>query len=532
MTTAELVREVLSMLDQRQDGTLDLGEMRAVMLEHSDLSERDFELLFNECDVNKSGRVDFVNFVDVILGSEAPSPMPLSPGSPGPSRLRELRGAARLGALRPPEVKIMSPTGERKRNNMLTPGANEAAAAKLQTVREAVHQHAQHVTETSAPGYHAEWAMPVKLDCSVLSQMQELEHGNVQAEYVWLQPKFWDGRSFELGSRALTLEKEPASVTDSPIFSFVAEESDVHLVPRRKYRDPFRRGGGILILADTYEEPAARSGKAHGAPTGFNTRVSCEEIMAKAVAIGEEPWFGMVQDYVLMDPFAWWPLGWPKNGGFPGAHDDYYCTTGAHKTAGRDIAECHYRACLHAGVCIAGMNSEKVPGMWSFQVGPCAGVQAADDLWMARYILQRVCEMFQVGITFDPKPVPGWSGQGCSTSYSTNATRSHQGGMEAINAQIDKLQKRHTEHIAVYGKGNNRRLTGTHNTLAVGEFGRSTGRNTSIRVSAQVEALGYGPYEDRRPAANSDPYVVTKMLVESTLFPPSYQDTPQAPLME
>jgi len=525
MTTAELVKEVLGKLDQRQDGTLDLSDMKQVMLEHSDLNERDFELLFAECDVNKSGRVDFVNFVDVILGSEAPSPMPMSPSplSPGPARLRELRGAARLGAMRPPEVTILSPSGERKRNNMLTPGANEAAAAKLRTVKEAAQQR---VVDTTAPGYHAEWAEPVKTDVSLLRQFQELDHGSVQAEYVWLQSKYWDGRSFELGSKALTLEKEPSSLADLPVSAYLAEESDVYLVAQRRYRDPFRLGSSVLILADTHGEPAAKSGSACGAPADFNTRVLCEEILAKAAGAGKEPWFGMTQEYVLTDLHTHWPLGWPKNGGFPGVHDGYYCTTGAHKTVGRDIAESHYRACLYAGVNVAGMNAELVPGMWSFQVGHCPGVQAADDLWMARYILQRVCEMFHVGVSFDPKPVPGWSGLGCATSYSTSCTRNPQSGMEAINAQIEKLRKRHTEHLAVYGSGNDRRLTGTHNTMAMGEFGRSTGHNASIRVSSLVESKGYGPYEDRRPAANADPYLVTKILVETTLFQPGDQDAP------
>merc|ERR1719410_2495609 len=345
MTTAELVKEVLGKLDERQDGTLCLSDMKAVMLEHSDLSERDFEVLFNECDVNKQGRVDFVNFVDVILGSEAPSPMPLSPTSPGPSRLRELRGAARLGAMRPPEVKITSPSGDRRRNNMLSPGANEAATAKLQAVKGAGQQAL--ATDSSAPGYHAEWAAPVRLDPSLLRQFQELAPSHVPMEYVWLQSKYWDGSSFELGSRALTAKD---GAEDLPVFFYVAEGSDVHLGPRRRYLDPFRRGGGLLVLADTYGEPAARSGKQYGAPTDFNTRVSCEGIMAQAVSTGEDPSFGMVQEYMLLDLHTNWPLGWPKHGGFPGVHDDYYCATGAQKTVGRDIAECHYHACLHAGV--------------------------------------------------------------------------------------------------------------------------------------------------------------------------------------
>merc|ERR1711862_220280 len=93
------------------------------------------------------------------------------------------------------------------------------------------------------------------------------------------------------------------------------------------------------------------------------------------------------------------------------------------KAVGREVVEAHYQACLYAGVKIGGINSEVVVGQWEFQIGPCSGIAAGDDLWMARYILQRVTEMMAVDVTFDPKPVEDWPGTGCHVNYSTNATR-------------------------------------------------------------------------------------------------------------
>ncbi len=80
-------------------------------------------------------------------------------------------------------------------------------------------------------------------------------------------------------------------------------------------------------------------------------------------------------------------------------------------------------------LCCARLRDRAVKVAARRQVGPCTGIDSGDQMWMARYILLRVCETYNVEVTFDPKPIPGdWNGAGGHANYSTNGTRSAPGG--------------------------------------------------------------------------------------------------------
>jgi len=339
------------------------------------------------------------------------------------------------------------------------------------------------------------------------------QKGKVLAEYVWLGGAYTTG-GFDMRNKTKTLFKKVTKVEELPVWNYdgsstgqaPGEDSEVILKPVRIYSDPFRGGDNIIVMCECLTP------KMEPIPT--NTRRGAEAMFNKK--LDEVPWFGIEQEYTLFEKDRHTPLGWPV-GGFPREQGPYYCSAGTDVCYGRDIMEAHYEACLFAGVEIAGINGEVMPGQWEYQIGPCVGIQSGDDMWMSRYLMIRVCEKQGVNVSFDPKPIPGdWNGAGCHTNYSTKVMR-EAGGYGQIIAAIEKLGKKHDEHIKVYGEGNERRLTGAHETAPITKFSYGVAnRGASVRIPRTAEADGCGYFEDRRPASNMDPYVVTSKVFQTT----------------
>lgn len=291
------------------------------------------------------------------------------------------------------------------------------------------------------------------------------QHGKIIAEYIWI-----DGTGLNVRSKARTLPSKVSDVSEIPEWNYdgssceqaPTEDSEVTLKPAAIFPDPFRGGDNILVLCMAYRWADAE--KTQLRPANTNFRHFSAPILEEAK--DEHPWFGIEQEYTLFEctnAFTKWPLGWPE-GGYPPAQGPYYCSVGATTCYGRVIMDYHYKACLAAKVNISGTNGEVMPGQWEFQIGPCEGIEIGDHLWIARYLLGRVTEDFNVGLSFEPKPLSGdWNGAGCHTNYSTLAMRS-EGGLKIIKEAIEKLDKTHLEHIKLYGSGNEARLTGKHET--------------------------------------------------------------------
>lgn len=342
-----------------------------------------------------------------------------------------------------------------------------------------------------------------------------------KAEYIWSdgqegQPQ--KGILFnEMRSKTKCLDKvlglDPSEYPDwsfdgSSTGQAAGNNSDCILRPVRVVPDPIRGAPHVLVMTEIF----APNGEPHSTNTRAPLRAIVDDVVKK-----EAPLYGFEQEYTMLQKSTGTVYGWPQ-GGFPAPQGPFYCGVGADSVFGRPLAEAHMEACMKAGLTISGINAEVMPGQWEFQIGPAGALEMGDEVMLARWLLHRLGEDFNIVITLNPKPVKGdWNGTGAHTNFSTESMRKP-GGMKAIEAAIEKLSKTHPEHIANYGTGNEMRLTGKHETCDINTFKYGVAdRGSSIRIPLPVMLQGYGYLEDRRPAANVDPYTVARLLIKTII---------------
>ncbi|CAG9463668.1 unnamed protein product [Pedinophyceae sp. YPF-701] len=351
----------------------------------------------------------------------------------------------------------------------------------------------------------------------VLRRLDNLELSQVFVEYVWI-----GGQGTDLHSRTRVLSAPPTSLAEVPPTTIdgracglaTAERgSDVTLQPCCVFKDPFRRcGSNFVVLCETllprtvdHETMTVVPAEPHPSCN----RGPCERALSSALA--HAPWFTIEQEYTLFAADGDWPLGWPRGLPSRDAHTGF-----SESCRGRAVADAHARACLWAGVRVTRYQPGSLPGIFSYSIGPCTGIEAADHHWMSRYIMMRVTEEAGLRCSWDPKPAPGdWSGTGCTVKYSTKGSRALGTGWADLEQHAVRLAQNHHQLMMVYGASNERRVgeLSQSETCSWGVGDRS--HPVYIPESALADRGGY--IVDQRPAASMDPYLVTMMVTCTTL---------------
>lgn len=329
-------------------------------------------------------------------------------------------------------------------------------------------------------------------------------------EYIWL-----DGYKPTQSLRSKTrVERDfTGKLEDCPVWCFDGSSteqapggsSDCLLKPVFICPDPARRNAYLVMC-----EVLNPDGTAHAT----NGRATIEDD-------DNDFWFGFEQEYFIWNPKTNKPIGWGEYTptGTPEPQGIYYCSVGAGKAVGRDIVEEHLDYCIDAGLNIEGINAEVAIGQWEFQVFAKGAKQAGDQVWIARYLLERTAEQYDYSINWHCKPLgtdADWNGSGMHANFSNETLRTC-GSKETYETICNAFAPYVKEHIEVYGADNDMRLTGKHETQSIDQFSFGVSdRGASIRIPIGTVEKGWkGWLEDRRPNSAADPYKVAARIVKT-----------------
>lgn len=326
-------------------------------------------------------------------------------------------------------------------------------------------------------------------------------------EYIWLDgytpiPNLRSKTQIKAFEQFPTLEQLPNWGFDgSSTQQAEGRSSDCVLKPVAIFPDATRLNGALVMCEVMMPDGVT--------PHPSNTRAT--------ILDDADTWFGFEQEYFLYQNGR--PLGFPKDG-YPAPQGPYYCGVG-YKNVGdiaRQIVEEHLDLCLEAGINHEGINAEVAKGQWEFQIFGKGSKKAADEIWVARYMLNRLCEQYGVDVEYHCKPLGAtdWNGSGMHCNFSTKFMR-EVGGKEYFEKLMASFEKNRDEHIAVYGPDNHMRLTGLHETQSIDMFSYGVAdRGASIRVPHSFVNNGYKGYlEDRRPNSQGDPYAIASRVLKT-----------------
>ena len=345
---------------------------------------------------------------------------------------------------------------------------------------------------------------------SLIDNKENKYMAKFKLEYIWLDGNV-PTQTLRAKTKVVDSSKFSGKVEEAPIWAFDGSStgqapggsSDCLLKPVRIFNDPTRKNG-YLVICEVMN--------ADGTPHESNARATIQDD-------DNDFWFGFEQEYVLWDIDHHTPLGFPAQGYYPAPQGPYYCSVGAEFAVGRDIIEEHLDICIEADLNIEGINAEVMKGQWEYQIFAKGAKEAGDQVWAARFLLEKVAERYGVRINLHPKPVKGdWNGSGMHANFSNTTLRTC-GSKEKYEEICEKFRprKRIKEAIAAYGADNEQRLTGRHETQSIKKFSYGVSdRGASIRIPIATVESGYkGWLEDRRPASNADPYKVAANIINT-----------------
>ncbi len=147
---------------------------------------------------------------------------------------------------------------------------------------------------------------------------------------------------------------------------------------------------------------------------------------------------GLNRNILQWNPDLNKPLGFPANM-FPDPQGQYYCSVGAANAFTVEILwKSTWMYAWMQALIWRGINAEVAAGQWEFQIFAKGAKAAGDQVWIARYLLERIGEKYGVVINWHCKPLGNldWNGSGMHANFLILSS-----GLVEINIYMNRYVK-------------------------------------------------------------------------------------------
>ena len=265
----------------------------------------------------------------------------------------------------------------------------------------------------------------------------------------------------------------------------LVHNGDIVLIPVKCVRNPFKRDDKHWLVFCEYKYPNDTNHQS-------NLRHRLEKV------VNENPIsdvnVAITQQFVLFKDEQ--PIGWNKKVDLVKNYSSQVDFSKHCQTIIDELTD----AFLYVGIQLTSFNMEHMVGKWSISLGEQPLLDACDELFIVRYIIQRICFTQDITPCFIANPygnAPIYTR--CNFAISTSKMREENSLQEIVNA-CEKLQLKHLEQHKQFCKFNSRKF----------KYGQN---NLQYDVNIVLHNNNSGYIEDRRCAGDCNAYEVLSKIV-------------------
>ena len=290
------------------------------------------------------------------------------------------------------------------------------------------------------------------------------------------------------------IEEVECIITDSMMIeNSIVSNGDIILIPLKCVKNPLIRDDRHWLVFCEYKYPNETNHK-------NNKRNTLERVTEDYDDIR----LAITQQFVLFKNNQ--PLGWNKDVDLI----KNYSAKLDYSKFSQDIIDELTDAFLYVGIHISSFNMERMVGKWSLTLCEQPLLEACDELYLVRYLIQRICYKHDIISCFMSNPYKNSQiYTRCLFSLSTPKMRG-ENSLEEIVKACEKLQLKHLEQHKLFCKLNTRKFT----------YGQN---NSQYDVNIVLHENNNGYIQDKRCAGDCNPYVVLSKIVSAILIEYSIQ---------